>query len=85
MIAPPENSVMLEGRLREVTAIVLEFESHPDVMNVSVFNVHVWLAFARKRLQRRCRGQRLSAIGRRNRGANRGLNSGGCASDLAAS
>ncbi len=43
MIAPPENSVTLEGPFREVMAIALEFESYPDVLNVSVFYVQPWL------------------------------------------
>lgn len=43
LIAPPENSITLEGPFREVMDIALEFESHPRVLNVSVFYVQPWL------------------------------------------
>ncbi len=43
LIAPPENSVTLEGPFREVMEIALAYESHPKVLNVSVFYVQPWL------------------------------------------
>ena len=43
LIAPPENSITLEGPFREVMEIALEFESHPDILSVSVFYVQPWL------------------------------------------
>ncbi len=43
LIAPPENSVTLEGPFRELMEIALDFESHPNVLNVSVFYVQPWL------------------------------------------
>ena len=43
LIAPPENSVTLEGPFRELMEIALAFESHPNVLNVSVFYVQPWL------------------------------------------
>ena len=43
LIAPPENSVTLEGPFRELMEIALAYESHPNVLNVSVFYVQPWL------------------------------------------
>lgn len=43
LIAPPENSITLEGPFREVMEIALEFEAHPNILNVSVFYVQPWL------------------------------------------
>ena len=43
LIAPPENSVTLEGPFHEVMEIALEYESHPNILNVSVFYVQPWL------------------------------------------
>ena len=45
LIAPPENSITLEGPFREVMEIALEFESHPNVLNVSVFYVPALAGF----------------------------------------
>ena len=43
MIAPPENSITLEGPFREVMEFALDFESHPKVLHASVFYVQPWL------------------------------------------
>ena len=43
MIAPADKSVTLDGPFRELMQYALEFESHPDVLSVSVFYVQPWL------------------------------------------